>query len=166
MIISIIASISNNYCIGANNTLLWNQLEDLKRFKFITSDHVVIMGQRTYESLPFKPLKNRTNIVISNDHNVRYDGCVMAYSIDEAIQKAKYWASDKDEVFIIGGGSIYKQFLPLANKLYITRIDVDIEGDVYFPFIDEKEWFKCFKAYHPKNNKNQYDYTFEIYRKL
>lgn len=164
MIVSIIVSIANNGCIGGNNTLLWKQSDDLKRFKALTDGHVVIMGQKTYESLPFKPLKNRTNIVISNDYDVQFDGCIMAYSIDEAIEKSVHLVEEFDEVFVIGGGSIYKQFIDIAHKLYITRIDADIEGDTYFPEIDEKKWFKYFSEYHPKDEKNQYNYTFEIYR--
>lgn len=159
----IIVSIDNNGCIGGNNTLLWKQSEDLKRFKSLTEGKVVIMGQKTYESLPFKPLKNRTNVVITNDYDVDFNGCVMAYSIDEAIEKSFYWA-DENDVFIIGGGMIYKQFLPITNKLYITRIDVDLEGDTYFPEIGE-EWKKTFSEYHEKDDKNQYNYTYEIYEK-
>jgi dihydrofolate reductase len=164
MIISIIVSIANNGCIGGNNKLLWKQSDDLKRFKALTEGHVVIMGQKTYESLPFKPLKNRTNIVISNDPDVNFDGCVMSYSIDEAVEKAVHLVEEYEEVFIIGGGSIYQQFIDIAHKLYITRIDADIEGDTYFPEIDEKQWFKYFSEYHPKDEMNQYNYTFEIYR--
>ena len=170
MKLNIIVSIANNGCIGGNNTLLWKQSEDLKRFKSLTDGRVVIMGQKTYESLPFKPLKNRTNIVITNDYDVNFVGCVMAYSIDDAIEKSFYWADGpylrfcNGDVFIIGGGMIYKQFLPLSNKLYITRIDVDIEGDTYFPDLDDT-WKKTFSEYHEKDEKNQYNYTYEIYDK-
>ena len=163
MKLNIIVSIANNGCIGGNNTLLWKQSEDLKRFKSLTDGRVVIMGQKTYESLPFRPLKNRTNIVITNDYDVDFNGCVMSYSIDDAIEKSFYWADDGD-VFIIGGGMIYKQFLPLSNRLYITRIDVDIEGDTYFPDLDDT-WKKTFSEYHEKDEKNQYNYTYEIYDK-
>lgn len=162
--INIIVSIANNGCIGGNNTLLWKQSNDLKRFKEITSHKVVIMGQKTYESLPIRPLKNRKNIIISNDYDVSYEDCIMAYSISEAIEKSKYW-SDEGEVFVIGGGSIYRQFLEFTNKLYITRIDAQIEGDTYFPDIEESIWEKTFSEYHEKDDKNQYNYTFEIYRR-
>lgn len=164
MKINIIVSVALNGCIGGNNTLLWKQSEDLKRFKSLTTGKVVIMGQKTYESLPKRPLPNRTNIVMSNDYDVKFDGCEMAYDMEEALNKAKYW-SDDGEVFIIGGGSIYRQFLPVANKLYITRIDTVVEGDTYFPDIDEDVWIKEYEEHHFKNDKNQYNYTFEIYNK-
>lgn len=158
--INIIVSISNNNCIGDNNTLLWKQSNDLLRFKELTENNIVIMGQKTYESLPFKPLKNRTNIVISNDYNINYDNCIMSRSIEESIEKSENIDGD---IFIIGGGSIYKQFLPLSDTLYITRIDVDIEGDTYFPDIDLNRWDKVSSEYHKKDDKNQYNYTYEVY---
>jgi dihydrofolate reductase len=164
MKISIIVSIANNGCIGGNNTLLWKQSEDLKRFKELTTGKVVIMGQKTYESLPFKPLPKRTNIIITDDPDQVFNNCVTAYSIEDAIQKAEYWA-DEGEVFIIGGGSIYKQFLPSASKLYVTRIDADLHGDTYFPDIDEDCWTILSKERHEKDEKNQYNYTYEIYER-
>ena len=151
--LNIIVSISNNNCIGGNNTLLWRQSEDLKRFKKLTENKVIIMGQRTYESLPFKPLKNRVNIVITDNKDINYDGCVMAYSIKDATEKANIHSNDND-VFIIGGGSIYEQFIPLCDRLYITRIDVNMNGDTFFPVIDDSEWKLTFEEYHDKDEKN------------
>jgi dihydrofolate reductase len=134
--ISIIVAIARNYAIGKNNDLLWHIPEDLKRFKQITSGHKIIMGKRTYESLPYRPLKNRTNIVISDIPGDYYEGCVMAYSIEEALEHC----TKDEECFIIGGGMVYRQFLPLADKLYITRIDKSFDADIFFPEIDPDTW--------------------------
>ena len=134
--ISIIVAIAENNAIGKNNDLLWHIPEDMKRFKKITTGHKIIMGKRTYESLPYQPLKNRTNIVISDIPGDQYDGCVMAYSIEEAMQ---HCASD-EECFIIGGGMVYTQFLPLADRLYITLVNKSFDADVFFPEIDPDTW--------------------------
>ena len=134
--ISIIVAIAENYAIGKNNELLWHLPEDLKRFKRITSGHSIVMGKRTYESLPLQPLPNRTNIVITDDINDRFEGCTMAYSIEEALKFCK----KDEESFIIGGGMVYRQFLPLADKLYITRVHAHFEADTFFPEIDPSTW--------------------------
>ena len=163
--LSIIVSIAKNSCIGGNNTLLWKQSNDLKRFKELTTGKIVIMGQNTYDSLPIKPLPNRTNIVITDDPEQVFEDCVTAHSIEDAIQKSVYHTDD--EVFIIGGGSIYKQFLPYANKLYITRIDCEVHGDTYFPYLGEDDWKMISSNGNKKDDKNEYNYTYEIYeRKL
>lgn len=172
MKISIIVSIANNNCIGGNNTLLWKQSNDLKRFKELTTGKVVIMGQKTYESLPNGPLPNRTNIIISDDDNFNNPyGTYRAKSIKHSLDVVKGYVNmykkeeDKSEIFIIGGGSIYRQFLPLASKLYITRINADVEGDTYFPELDDS-WKITFKEPHEKDEKNQYDYIYEVYEKI
>lgn len=165
MIKNIIVSIANNGCIGGNNTLLWKQSEDLKRFKNLTQGNIVIMGQKTYESLPFRPLKNRINIVITDNPEITFDGCIMAYSIDDSIKKAEEVAGDRI-AYVIGGGSIYRQFLPFVDNLYITRINADIEGDTYFPDVDLSVWEKAFSEPHLKNETNQYDYTYEVYNRI
>jgi dihydrofolate reductase len=134
--ISIIVAIAENNGIGLNNDLLWHIPEDMKRFRQITSGHRIIMGKRTYESLPNRPLKNRINIVISDIPGDEYEGCIMAYSIEEALQHCP----EDEECFIIGGGMVYRQFLPLADRLYITRVHKSFEADVFFPEIDPEEW--------------------------
>lgn len=134
--ISIIVAIAENNAIGKNNDLLWHIPEDMKRFRQITSGHKIIMGKRTYESLPHRPLKNRTNIVISDIPGDRYEGAVMAYSIEEALEHCPV----DEECFIIGGGMVYRQFLPLADKLYITRVDKPFDADIFFPEIDPETW--------------------------
>jgi len=169
--ISIIVSIANNRCIGGNNTLLWKQSDDLKRFKKLTTNHAIIMGQKTFESIGMA-LPNRCNIVITDDINFNPTGCIVVTSIEDAIDEAilktcDNWHGIDDEIFIIGGGSIYKQFLPYANKLYITRIDCEVHGDTYFPYLGEDDWKMISSNGNKKDDKNEYNYTYEIYeRKL
>jgi dihydrofolate reductase len=134
--ISIIVAIAENYAIGLNNDLLWHIPEDLRRFKKITSGHKIIMGKRTYESLPVRPLPNRTSIVISDDPKDVFNGCIMAYSIEEAMEHC----DPDEECFVIGGGMIYRQFLPLADKLYITKVNARFDADTFFPEIDPAVW--------------------------
>src|SRR3972149_2290700 len=137
MDISIIVAIAKNNAIGKNNDLLWHISEDLKRFKKLTTGHTLIMGKNTFLSLPKGALPNRTNVVITDDKNDRYEGCIMAYSFEDALKKCK---SVETECFIIGGGMIYKQFLPLATKFYLTQVHRDYEAEIFFPEIDFSQW--------------------------
>lgn len=157
--ISIIVAIASNNAIGKDNDLLWHISEDLKRFKRLTEGHFIVMGKNTYFSLPRRPLPKRTNMVISDVADEQIDDCLMAYSIEDAIDKMKTNA----ENFIIGGGSIYKQFMPLADKLYITRVHKDFEGDVFFPEIDAGYWQLQSAETISDDSQNDFTYTFEIY---
>ena len=159
--ISIIVAIASNYAIGKDNDLLWHISKDLKRFKEITKNHYIIMGKRTYYSLPVRPLPNRVSMILTDVIGESIDNWVMAYSIEDAIEKMD---SDKEN-FIIGGGSIYKQFMPLANKLYITRVHKDFEADTFFPEISEKKWELTSSENIDDDNQNDFKYTFEIYDK-
>ncbi len=159
--ISIIVAIASNYAIGKDNDLLWHISKDLKRFKEITKNHYIIMGKRTYYSLPVRPLPNRVSMILTDVIGESIDNCVMAYSIEDAIEKMD---SDKEN-FIIGGGSIYKQFMPLANKLYITRVHKNFEADTFFPEISEKKWELTSSENIDDDNQNDFKYTFEIYDK-
>lgn len=134
--ISIIVAIAQNFAIGKNNDLLFHLPNDLKRFKHITTGHPVIMGRNTFLSLPKGALPNRRNIVITDNPYDKFDGCEMVFSVEEAIAAVKY----EKEAFIIGGGMIYRQFFPLANKLYLTLVHQDFDADVYFPEIDYSLW--------------------------
>ena len=134
--ISIIVAIAQNNAIGKNNNLLWHIPADLKRFKLLTTGHTIVMGKRTYESLPNRPLPNRRSVVITDVPEEIIEGCIMAYSIEEAIEKLE----EGKENFIIGGGSVYRQFLPLADQLYLTIVQKDFEADVFFPDIDYSQW--------------------------
>ena len=159
--ISIIVAIAQNYAIGKDNQLLWHISRDLKRFKHITSGHRVIMGKKTYESLPVRPLPNRTNIIISDIPGDQYEGAVVVDSIEAALEYCK----DGEESFIIGGGSIYRQFLEHANRLYLTLVEQDFEGDIFFPEIDFSEWeLKEEEAYGPEG-ENNFSYSFKVYEK-
>lgn len=131
--VSIIVAKSKNNVIGNNNKLPWNISEDMKRFKELTTGNVVIMGRKTYESLPeqFRPLPNRLNIVITRNPDYKPNG-VMVY---DDLQKAILKAGTNKEIFIIGGGEIYKEGLKFADRLYITEVDGEFEGDTYFPEI-------------------------------
>ena len=134
--ISIIVAVAEDYGIGKDNKLLWHISNDLKRFKQLTSGHTVVMGKNTFFSLPIRPLPNRKNILITDICNEVILGCEMAYSIDEAIEKM----DDDSENFVMGGASIYRQFFPLADKLYVTRVHAKFDADTFFPAIDEEEW--------------------------
>lgn len=134
--ISIIVAIAQNFAIGKNNDLLFHLPNDLKRFKHITTGHPVIMGRNTFLSLPKGALPNRRNIVITDNPYDKFEGCEMVFSVEEAIAAVKY----EKEAFIIGGGMIYRQFFPLANKLYLTLVHQDFDADVYFPEIDYSLW--------------------------
>lgn len=129
--ISIIAAIGKTTrAIGKNNQLLWKIPEDLKRFKALTSGHLIIMGRKTFESIG-RPLPNRTNIIITRNKNFTATGCLIFNSLETALKKAG--EADNQEIFIIGGAEIYKQALPLADKLYLTTVESDVEGDAFFP---------------------------------
>ena len=155
--ISIIVAIADDFAIGLNNDLLCHLSGDLKRFKTITTGHPIIMGKRTYESLPKRPLPNRTNIVISDNKNDAFEGCTTVYSIDEALDLC-----GQEESFIIGGGSIYKQFLPFANKLYLTVIHHKFNADTYFPVVNYDDWNEIHIEHNPKGEENPFDYSFMI----
>ena len=134
--ISIIVAKSNNNVIGSNGSIPWNVPKDLKYFKELTEGNTVIMGRKTYESLPKdkKPLPNRINIVITRDSNFTANGCMVVGSLEEAILKI----DNRKDTFIIGGGEIYKQAINFVDKIYVTEINNEYEGDTYFPKISDK----------------------------
>ncbi len=134
--ISIIVAIAENFGIGKNNDLLFHLPNDLNHFKEITTGHCLIMGRNTLLSLPKWPLPNRRHIVITDKKDDNFPGCEIVYSIDEAIEKVK----NEDEAFVIGGGMVYRQFYPLAKKLYLTLVHKPFDADVYFPEINFDEW--------------------------
>ncbi len=146
MKISIIAAVSENGIIGINNQLPWHLPSDLKYFKEKTWGHTVITGRRNYESIPpaYRPLKGRKNIVITRQSNYQAPGSRVTHSLEEAIRMANSELSTERnlEIFIIGGGEIYRQAIPITEVLYITRIHVTIDGDVSFPEFSKTEW-KC-----------------------
>lgn len=133
--ISIIVAVAENWVIGGNNQLLWRISEDLKRFKSLTSGHSIIMGRKTFESIG-RPLPNRKNIVVSRNSNLIIEGCIIVNSLNEALEITE----GEDEVFVVGGGELYRQALPLAKKIYLTKVHKNFEGDTTFPAINFNEW--------------------------
>lgn len=159
--ISIIVAMAQNRAIGKDNRLLWHIPTDLKRFKKLTSGHAVIMGKKTYESLPVRPLPNRTNIVLTDHPEERIDGCVMAYSLEDAVAKCP----ENDESFVIGGGSVYRQFMPLAGKLYITLVHRDYVADTFFPEIDPAIWKEVSREHHEAEGNLETGFSYIIYER-
>ncbi len=159
--ISIIVAIAKNYAIGKNNQLLWHLSADMKRFKEITNGHQVIMGKQTYLSLPIKPLPNRRNIVITDNPEEIFEGCVTVHSIEEALDLC----NEHDESFIIGGGSVYRQFLPFCNKLYLTLVHKDFEADTFFPQVDLSRWKLVEREDHNTQGSVGFSYSFLTFEK-
>ena len=159
--ISVIAAVSDDWGIGKNNDLLWHIPEDLRRFKQLTIGKCVIMGKRTWESLPRKPLPGRTNIVITDVPDECIDCSVTAYSIEDAISRC----SQGSEAFVIGGGSVYRQFMPFADRLYITHVHLKAQADVWFPKIDKRKWKVVQKQEHISEDEKKIPYSYVIYER-
>ena len=160
--ISIIVAIAENYAIGKKGDLLCHLPADLKHFKEITSGNTVLMGERTFFSLPKHPLPNRRNIVLTDVAGKTFDGAEAVYSLDELVAKI----SPEEEAFVIGGGMVYRQMMPRADKLYITHIHHSWEdADTFFPEIKETEWQLISAERHEADEKNPYAYTFAEYLK-
>ena len=161
--ISIIVAIAEDYAIGRKGELLCHLPNDLKHFKQITSTHPVLMGERTFFSLPKHPLPNRRNIVLTDQAGKTFDGAESVYSLDEA--EALLRQTD-EECFVIGGGMVYRQFMSRADKLYITHIHHTFdEADTFFPVIEPSVWQCVSKEYHEADEKNPYAYTFAEYER-
>ncbi|MDR3519719.1 MAG: dihydrofolate reductase [Candidatus Pacebacteria bacterium] len=161
--ISLIAAIGKNNELGKSNTLLWKLPADMEHFKKITLAHTVIMGRKTFESIG-RPLPNRKNIVITRDANYKKEGVEIVHSLSEALDIV---GNDQEEVFIIGGGELYAQTMPVAEKLYITHVDAaDKDADIFFPEIIPIVWNEISHIEHKKDEKNPFDYTFSVYEKF
>lgn len=158
--LSTIVAIANNNVIGKDNKLIWHLPEDLKRFKQITTGKNIIMGRKTFESLG-RVLPNRKHIILCNDMEMDIDNENVEI-LDDISKLDKYINSD-EENFVIGGATIYKLLMPYVNKLYITKINQDFEGDVYFPEIKEAEWKEISKEKGLKNDENPYEYEYITY---
>jgi dihydrofolate reductase len=139
--LALIAAVAGNRVIGNDNKLLWHIPEDMRHFRETTRGKPVIMGRKTWESLPdsFRPLPGRLNIVVSRNRAYRAEGAELAASLDEAVARA----GAVGEVFVIGGAELYRQAMPIAGKLYITEIEADFVGDAVFPEINGTEWREC-----------------------
>lgn len=164
MLLSIIVAVAENGVIGKDNKLIWSLPADMKFFKEKTSGHVIITGRKNYESIPekFRPLPNRTNIVITRQKNYHAPGAIIVPSIEAALEYAKQH-SDKEEVFIIGGADVFRQIMPLVNRVYLTWVHERFDGDVSFDALPESEWKLTKSEKHPADEKHKYPFTFETW---
>ena len=162
MIISCIVATAKNNVIGKDNQIPWHLPADLKYFKKVTLGHMIIMGRKCYESIG-RPLPKRTNVVISRNPYFISTGCVVVHSIDEALEFA--FDNGEEEVFIIGGGTIYEQTEEHWDKLYLTEVDIEPEGDVFFHHPDLSNWKLISKKENKADHKNEFDYTFLVYER-
>ena len=156
--ITVIAAVAENNALGKENQLLWHLPDDFKRFKTLTSGHYIIMGRKTFESFP-KPLPNRTHVIISRQANYQPEGCIVVNSLEQAIAVCP----KTEEVFIIGGGEIYRQSIAVADKLDLTKVHATFEADTHFPEIDLSQWQLVFEEYHPKDERHDFAFTFQTY---
>jgi len=168
MTVSIIVAIAKNFAIGKNNQLLWHLPGDMAYFKSITNGHHIITGRKNYISIPqkFRPLKNRTNLVLTKQNNFNEENCIICNSLEEAIIIAKN--NDENEVFIIGGGQIYQEALSknMVDKMYITHVHENFEADTFFPKFETSKWKKIKENHLLKDEKHLYDYSFVVYEKI
>jgi dihydrofolate reductase len=161
-----IAALTKNRVIGKNNDLPWKLPDDMKFFMETTKGNHVILGRKNYDSIPprFKPLPNRTNIVVTRQKNFHAPGCIVVDSVEKGLKIAK--ENNEREAFIIGGAEIYKLGLPHADRLYLTEINADIDGDTYFPKIDETKWRESSRIHHSKDDRHAYSFDFVTYDKI
>lgn len=164
MTITIIVAIAKNNAIGKNNDLLWHLPKDMAFFKETTDGHCIITGRKNYFSIPekFRPLPNRTNIVVTRDENIKLEGALVVNSIQKAIEIAK--SKDENEVFIIGGGQIYEQSIHLADKMYITEVDAIFDdADTFFPHFNNQHW-KCETIFNQSaDKKHEFNFSVKMY---
>jgi dihydrofolate reductase len=162
MKISLVAALSRNQVIGRDNALPWHLPADLKRFKAITLGKPIIMGRKTYDSIG-RPLPGRQNIVISRNPDFKADGVTVVESLDAAVEAA----ADAPEVMVIGGANVYYQFLPRADRLYLTVVHTQInDGDAFFPAYNRREWRLTREETHPADASNPYPYSFMTWQRI
>ena len=159
--VCMIAAAAANDVLGKDNQLIWHIPQDLKRFKRLTSGHAIIMGRKTFESMP-KALPNRVNIVITRNKNYHAVDALVCHSIEEALQLTE----NDEQPFIIGGGQIYKEGLEWSDMIELTRIDQDFEGDTFFPKIDPQQWEVIAEEKHPKTEDNPLPFRYITYKKI
>lgn len=158
MSISYIVAMDRNRVIGKNNQLPWRIPADLKFFRKTTMGHTILMGRKTYESIG-KPLPGRTNVIMTQNRNYQAEGCEIVHSARETIERF----GEKGELFVTGGAELFRLFMPYVDKMFITRIDHDFEGDTFFPEYDETEWTLVERIQGVMDEKNPYTYFFETY---
>ena len=158
--LSLIVAMARNRTIGVNNTLPWRCPEDLKHFKALTMGHHMIMGRKTFDSIG-KPLPGRTTVVVTRNSDLQIEGCQMAHSLKAAFAAC---AGD-DETFIVGGAELYRQAIPLADTLYITEIQQDVDGDAYFPEFDKNAWRETARVVGSQTTPQPLNFHFVTYRR-
>ncbi len=158
-IISLIAAMAKNRVIGKDNKMPWHLPADLKHFKSVTMSKPIVMGRKTFESIG-RPLPGRENVIISRNKNYAVDGCIVVHSIEDALTLL----ADYEEIMIIGGGFLYSQIIEQADKLYLTYIDLEIDGDTQFPEFEHLNLIEMNRAKHQKDEKNSYNYQFVDYQ--
>ena len=159
--VSIIVAIAQNGTIGDKNSLLWHIKEDMRFFRTTTSGHPVIMGRKTFESLGSKPLPKRTNIVITRADR-EFEGALTAHSLEEAIRMA----GEDEEIFVMGGAQIYREALSVVDRMYITVVERDYEGDTSFPDVDYSEWKLVDVVRHERGEEYEYPFEFRTYDRV
>lgn len=165
MIVSLVAAVAKNLVIGKDNDLPWRLPDDMKFFMDTTKGHYVILGRKNYESLPkkFRPLPDRTNVVITRQENYEAQGALIVHSIEEALNIAAL--NRESEAMVIGGADIYTLALPLADRLYITEVNAVVDGDVYFPKFDKSKWKEISRVHHPADDRHAHSFDFVVYEK-
>jgi len=165
--LSIIVATSKNRAIGKDNQLLWHLPEDLRYFKRVTMGKPIVMGRKTFESIG-RPLPGRLNIVVTRQHDWQHEGVKVVHSIDDALALAESYSiiDGSEEVMVIGGAEIYQAALPKAQRLYMTHVDIDIEGDAFFPVIDDTQWHEVARESFSASQKTPYDYAFCVLERV
>lgn len=163
MKISCVVAVANNNVIGKDNDIPWYLPADLKYFKKITLDHHILMGRNCYHSIG-RPLPKRTNVIITRDPYFIASNCLIAHSIDEALEVA--YDNGEQEAMIIGGGMIYNQTKDLWDRLYLTEVDLNVDGDIFFPQIDLEQWKLTSSEAHEPDEKNEHPYVFKVYDRI
>lgn len=158
--IQLIVAVTENQVIGDGEKMLWHLPKELKYFKEVTLNHSVIMGRKTFESIG-RPLPNRRNIIITKQHDYQHPDIDVANSIEEAL----LYCRDERAVFFIGGGKIYEQVLPIADRIYLTRIHTELDGTTTFPVLSKEDWELEGQVKHSKDEKHAYDFTLEVYNR-
>lgn len=161
MLISAIVAISRNNVIGRDGHLPWHLSADLKRFKAITTGHSIILGRKNYDDIG-RPLPNRTNYVLTRNANFEAPGCIVCNSLAQAVESAQ--SAGESECFIIGGAAVYREAMPLVKKMYVTRVESDVDGDVFFPEWGEG-WRKVSEESFPADEKNDFPTVFEVWER-
>ena len=163
--ISLIVAVSENMVIGKDNKLAWHLPDDMNYFSNMTKGHSIIMGRKNWESIPkkYRPLPERKNIVVTRNNKFEDKGAIIVNSIEKAVEKARGF--DEEEIFIIGGGEIYKLGFAYVDKLYITEIYANIDGNTYFPKWNKEHWKEISRISHPKDEKHEFDFDYVIYKK-